>query len=214
MVTTVVQLNAEKREGVGKGAARALRREGKIPAIIYGGTKGEVSIATDFRELNIEYQKGHFSSKVVELDVAGEKIRTLPRDIQIHPVTDDVLHVDFQRITKDQKVRVMVPVVLKDADKSPGLKRGGVLNIVRRDVELSCDIDSIPSRLVINLESLQIGDSVHVSAVDLPEGATPTITERDFTIATIVGRGAAKAEAKAEDEAAEEGDEDATEDQE
>lgn len=188
MVTTFVQLAAEPREGTGKGLSRSLRREGRIPAIIYGGKKEEVKISADLKEVNHEYQKGHFSSKIVEIEVGGEKIRTLPRDIQVHPVTDKVLHVDFQRVNDEDRLKVQVAVVFKNADKSPGLKRGGVLNIVRRDVELLCNVAAIPSKLIVDLEGLQIGEAVHISNVAIPEGASPTITDRDFTIATIVGR--------------------------
>lgn len=199
-MSQVLSLSAETREGTGKGVARSLRREGKIPGIIYGGNGGEIAIATSFNDLNKEYLKGHFTSKVVELDVDGKTQRVLPRDVQVHPVTDFPLHVDFQRLEEGKKIEVGVPVIFKNAERSPGLKRGGVLNIVRRDIQLLCEPDKVPSRLVFDLQGLQIGQSLHVSNVSIPDGCEPTITDRDFTIATITGRGKA---AKLDDEAAE-----------
>ena len=143
--------------------------------------------------------------------MAGKKERVLPRQIQLHPVTDVPLHVDFMRVTEKTKIVVQVPVRFLNADKSPGIKRGGVLNVVRRDIELLCTAANIPSEIVADLDGMQIGESVHVSSVSIPEGAVPTITDRDFTIATIVGRGAAKAataegEEEGDDEEGEEGD--------
>ncbi len=210
-MSEAVTLKAEKREGAGKGAARSLRREGQVPAIIYGGKGDEIRISTGQKELVKEYERGHFTSKVIELEVAGKKERVLPRQIQLHPVTDVPLHVDFMRVTEKTKIVVQVPVRFLNADKSPGIKRGGVLNVVRRDIELLCTAANIPSEIVADLDGMQIGESVHVSSVSIPEGAVPTITDRDFTIATIVGRGAAKAataegEEEGDDEEGEEGD--------
>lgn len=188
-MSQVLSLEAETRENAGKGVARALRREGKLPGIIYGKDKKEIRIATDFNTFNKLYQKGHFTSHIVELNVDGNVIRTLPRDVQVHPVTEAPLHVDFQVLEKGKKVKVGVQVVFRNADRSPGIKRGGVLNIVRRDIELLCDPDNIPTKLEIDLTGKQIGQSVHVSHIALPEGCEPTITDRDFTVATLTGRG-------------------------
>lgn len=183
-----INLSAKTRQKSGKGISRALRREGDIPAIIYGGPEKEILISTNLRELAKQYEKGHFTSKVVNLNVDGNVIAVLPKQIQLDPVTDKPIHVDFYRINKDTKIRVLVAVEFINAEKSPGLKRGGVLNVVRRDIELLCSTDSIPEKVTIDLNGLQIGESIHVSHVHIPTGATPTITDRDFTIATIVGR--------------------------
>lgn len=189
-MSEVIALSAQTRKDAGKGVARTLRRAGKIPAIIYGGTDKEVCIETDFHEFRKEYEKGHFTSKLIDLSLDGKVQRVIARDVQVDPVTDKPLHADFMRLVKGSKVRVFVPVKFLNADKSPGLKRGGVLNAVRRDVELLCDPDVIPQQILVDLNDLQIGDSVHISHVKIPEGAAPTITDRDFTIATIVGRAA------------------------
>jgi large subunit ribosomal protein L25 len=204
-------LSAEKRQGVGTGSARALRREGKVPAIIYGGKGEEVSIALNAKELTLEFMKGHFSSKVVDLQIGKESIHVLPRDVQLHPVTDVVLHADFLRVTDDTKITAQVPVHFLNQETCPGIKKGGVLNIVRRDVELACSARNIPEYLEVDLAELEIGDSIHISHITLPKGSVPTITDRDFTIATLAGRTeeveeevaevAVEAEAEAEGEA-------------
>ncbi len=193
----------EIRQDTGKGAARALRRDGKVPAIIYGGKDPETKIALDRKELYVAYQKGSFKAKVLELKAGKDAFKVLPRDVQLHPVTDVPLHVDFLRVSDDTKISVMVHVKFHNHEKSPGIKRGGVLNIVRHEVELLCPAGSIPSRLDADLEGLAIGDSVHISAIRLPEGAEPVIKDRDFTIATITGR--SKKEDAIEDVATEEG---------
>ena len=189
-MSEIIALSAQKREGTGKGVARTLRREGNIPAIIYGGKEPEVCIATNLRDLTREYEKGHFTSKLIDLSVDGKVIRVIAKSLQIDPVSDKPLHADFLRLVKGAKVRVFVPVRFLNADKSPGLKRGGVLNAVRRDIEFLCEPDAIPHQIAVDLNDLQIGDSVHISHIKLPEGVVPTITDRDFTIATIVGRAA------------------------
>lgn len=194
MSSEIVKIDCQIREKTGKGVARSLRREGKFPAIIYGGKKDEIKISTDLKEFNKEYFKGNLSSKIVELDLGSEKIKALPRDIQIHPVTDRVIHVDFQRVSENEKIRVAVGVVLKNAEKSPGLKRGGVLNIVRRKIEFICDISNVPSSISVDLDGKQIGDTIHFSDIEVPEGVVPTIDDRDFTIVTIVGKGAKQEE--------------------
>lgn len=181
-------LIAEKRENKGKGASRALRREGKIPAIIYGNKADEVSISTNLKEIQKEYLKGNFTSRVYEIELGKEKITVLPRDVQLHPVSDVALHADFQRVDNDTKVHVLIPVHFLNREKSPGLKRGGVLSIIRREVELICRADSIPEFLELDLEGVKIGESLHSHSVKYPEGVEPAITDRDFTIATIVGK--------------------------
>lgn len=188
MSAVVGTIKAELRESTGKGGARSLRREKRIPAIIYGGGKKEVKISLDIKELVTESNRGHFTSKIYFLDTGKEKFRVLPLDIQVHPVTDVPEHADFIHVEPGSEIRVKVKVIFRNSDKSPGIKRGGVLNVIRHDVELICREDKIPKKLELDLSGLQIGDSLHISNVSLPEGARPTITTRDFTIATIVGR--------------------------
>jgi large subunit ribosomal protein L25 len=184
MSTKIVVLEAQARDRVGKGAARATRRAGRVPAVIYGGKQEPVMISLDPKVLARELGHAGFLSHLVEIKLDGKTHRTLPRDVQLHPVSDHALHVDFVRVGKDTKVHVNVQVVFDNQDKSPGLKRGGVLNIVRHEVELTCAADNIPDRLHVDVGGYDIGDSIHISAVSLPEGTTPTI-DRDFTVATI-----------------------------
>jgi large subunit ribosomal protein L25 len=181
-----LQLSAEARERAGKGASRALRREGRVPAVIYGNKEEPVSITLEEKVLIKALSTGHFMNSVVMIDVGGKVSRTLPKDVQFHPVTDRPLHVDFYRIGEHSTVTVAVPVRFENEEKSPGLKKGGVLNIVRHDVELVVDAAEIPDDVVIDLSGYEVGDSIHISAVKLPKGATPAITDRDFTIATVV----------------------------
>lgn len=188
MSAVIGTISAQLRESTGKGGARSLRRQNRIPAIIYGGGKKEVKISLDIKELVTESNRGHFTSKIYVLDTGKEKFRVLPLDIQVHPVTDVPEHADFIHVEPGSEIRVKVKVVFRNADKSPGIKRGGVLNVIRHDVELICREDNIPKKLELDLNGLQIGDSLHISNVSLPDGARPTITTRDFTIATIVGR--------------------------
>ncbi|QJQ32940.1 50S ribosomal protein L25/general stress protein Ctc [Sphingomonas lacunae] len=179
-------LSAEAREGVGKGASRALRNSGRVPAVLYGDNKEPEAIHVEEKALVKALMTGHFFSATIEVEVAGKTTMTLAKDVAFHPVTDRPMHVDFYRINKDSKFTVNVPVVFTNEAASPGLKRGGVLNIVRHDVELACDANHIPEELVIDLTGYEVGDSIHISAVKLPEGTKPTITDRDFTIATVV----------------------------
>ena len=187
MAQQLVELTATARPRVGKGAARQARREGKVPAVIYGDNKTPEPIALDYNELWKQVLKGHFTSTVMEIDVGGTKHRVIPRDLQVDPVKDLPVHVDFLRIGKDGVIRVAVPVKFVNEGLSPGLKRGGVLNIVRHEIEVYCPYDRIPAAFEINLEGLQIGRSIHVSFLELPEGVRPAISDRDFTIATIAG---------------------------
>jgi large subunit ribosomal protein L25 len=187
MAQQLVELTATARPRVGKGAARQARREGKVPAVIYGDNKTPEPIALDYNELWKQVLKGHFTSTVMEIDVGGTKHRVIPRDLQVDPVKDLPVHVDFLRIGKDGVIRVAVPVKFVNEGLSPGLKRGGVLNIVRHEIEVYCPYDRIPAAFEINLEGMQIGRSIHVSFLELPEGVRPAISDRDFTIATIAG---------------------------
>jgi large subunit ribosomal protein L25 len=179
-------LSAEARERHGKGASRHLRREGRVPAVVYGNNDSPLGIHVEEKALLKALHTGHFMNSVVMIEVGGESVRTLPKDVSFHPVTDRPLHADFLRISEHAKVAVEVPVLFINEEKSPGLKRGGVLNIVRHEIELSCDAAEIPDDITVDLTGYDVGDSIHVSAVTLPAGATPTITDRDFTIATIV----------------------------
>jgi len=184
-MSETIQMSATKRDRAGKGSARAARRSGLIPAVIYGGKTAPETININDNSFRKLMSQPGIMSHVIALDVEGKKTNVLPRDIQFHPVTDAPLHVDFLRITASSTVMVMVPVVFTNEDASPGLKGGGVLNIVRHEIEMSCSATSIPESLTVDLTGTEIGDSVHISAVSLPENTQPTITDRDFTIATI-----------------------------
>lgn len=196
------ELKAETRERVGKGSSRELRRNGLIPAVIYGDKQAPVSIALSTKEVTMKIHAGGFMTTVAVIDVNGEKIRVLPKDYQLDPVRDFTMHVDFLRVSKDSQVTVEVPVHFENEEKSPGLKAGGVLNIVRHEVELNVSANDIPEFLSVDLSGLKVGDAVHISDIKLPKGATPVITDRDFTIATIVApAGGVKEEAEGEAEA-------------
>jgi large subunit ribosomal protein L25 len=199
----VVSLKATARARSSKGAARAERREGRVPGVIYGGKKEPQLVSFAYNELWKYVETGRFLSTLVDLEMGEEKVRTIPRDIQFDPIRDHVIHVDFLRLGAGQRISVEVPVHFSNHEASPGLKRGGVLNIVRHEVELYCPADAIPDQIEIDLTGREIGDSVHISAVKLPEGVSPTITDRDFTIATIAGAGGADPEPEAAAVAAE-----------
>ncbi|MGE0052727.1 MAG: 50S ribosomal protein L25/general stress protein Ctc [Hyphomicrobium sp.] len=183
----LIPLKAQARPRAGKGAARQTRREGSVPAVIYGDNKTPETIALDYNDLWKQFLKGHFTSTAFEIDVEGTKHIVLARDIQLDPVRDTPLHVDFQRVGKDGIIRVSIPVRFINDAASPGLKRGGVLNIVRHDFEVFCPYNKIPEYFEIDLTGLEIGRSIHVSSVNMPEGISPVIKDRDFTIATIAG---------------------------
>ncbi len=180
-------LEANTREGAGKGVARALRREGKIPGILYGKGQTPISIALSLKEVTMEFQRGRFRSRLIDIKLDGKKVQALPKDLQFHPVTDVIEHVDFIKVEAGMSLRVMVPVKFFGQDKSVGLKRGGVLNIVRHEIEFLCAPDAIPTHFDINVQALDIGSSVHIKDLELPKGVTPVI-KRNFTIATIAGR--------------------------
>ena len=186
-MSELISLKATARPRAGKGAARQARRDGKIPAVIYGNQETPETINLEYNELWKQVLRGHFTSTAIELDVEGKKHIVLARDVQVDPVRDTPLHVDFQRVGKDGMIRVSIPVRFMNEALSPGLKRGGVLNIVRHDVEVFAPYDKLPRSFEVSLEGLEIGRSIHISAVNLPEGVTPVIKNRDFTIATIAG---------------------------
>lgn len=194
----LIELKATARSGTGKVANRALRASKMVPAVIYGGETGPANVALEYKLVRQHYQTGHFLATVYLLDVDGKKERVIPRDVQVDPVRDFPVHVDFMRVSKTSRVHVDVPVHFVNEEASPGLKRGGVLNIVRHEIECTCPADAIPESITVDLSGLDIGDSVHISAVKLPQGITPVIAERDFTVATIAGAASMKPESTAE----------------
>jgi large subunit ribosomal protein L25 len=193
----IISLSAEPRERAGKGAARATRRAGRVPAIVYGDKKDPVLISLEPRELGRALARPGFFAHLIDLKVDGTTQRTLPRDVQYHPVTDAPIHIDFLRVGAGAQVTVAVPVVFINHDRAPGLRRGGILNIVRHGIELLCSVDNIPERIVVDLDGLDIGDSIHIGAIEIPEGTRSVIHERDFTIATIAASSAVREEAAA-----------------
>ncbi|CTQ51934.1 General stress protein CTC [Roseibium album] len=196
------ELKASARDRVGKGAARTLRREGLLPAVIYGGKKPALPITIAVKETTLTLHKGGFTASIGIIDIDGEKHQVIAKDFQLHPVRDDVLHVDFLRVAKGATLTVEIPVQFLNEEDCPGLKKGGVLNIVRHTVEMTVPADGIPESLEIDLAEAQPGDSLHISAVTLPEGCAPTITDRDFTIATIAAPAGVQ-ETEEDEEAAE-----------
>ncbi len=194
-----LMLPAEARDRAGKGASRALRREGRVPAVVYGEKKEPLSIHVEEKLLSKMMSTGHFMNSVVMIDFEGKPHRTLPKAVDFHPVSSRPIHVDFLRIGEHTKVTVAVPVRFDNEDDSPGLKRGGVLNVVQHELELVCDAAHIPNEIHISLDGLEIGDSIHIGQVTLPQGVTPANQDEDFTVATIVAPSAMKAE---EEEAA------------
>ena len=191
-MSDALTLPAEARERAGKGASRAIRREGRTPAVIYGGKEEPLMIHVETKELVRQLMTGHFMNSIVEIELGGKVIRTLPKDVALHPVTDRPTHADFFRLSKDSTVEVQVPVVFINEENSPGLKKGGVLNIVRHELELVCPNDSIPEEIHIDVTGKDVGDAIHISEVTLPEGVTSAITDRDYTIATLVAPSALK----------------------
>lgn len=192
-------LKGQLRERTGKGAARHLRRNSMVPAVIYGDKKDPLPIALPYKELAHRLFGGGFMTTIATIEVDGTKHKVLPKDYQLDPVRDFVEHVDFLRIGRGTTVTVAIPVVVINEEESPGLRRGGVINMVRHDVEVNCPADSIPDSIEVDVTGLDINDGVHISAIELPEGVTPAITDRDFTIATIAAPAGLKSE-EAEDE--------------
>ena len=197
-----LMLPAEARDRAGKGASRALRRDGRVPAVVYGEKSEPLSIHVEEKLLSKMLHTGHFMNSVVMIDFQGKPHRTLPKAVDFHPVSSRPIHVDFLRIGEHTKVHVNVPVRFDNDEESPGLKRGGVLNVVSHELELVCDAASIPNEIHVDLTGLEIGDSIHISQVKLPDGVTAANQDDDFTVATIVAPSAMKAE---EEEAAAEG---------
>jgi len=196
-----IKMTAQTREGTGKGVARALRREKKIPAVIYGNSKAPVTISLNEKEITLEYHKGHLFTSLMDVDVDGKSELVLARDVQTHVVTDNVLHVDLLRVSAKTKIAVMVPVTFVNEDKSPAMASGAILNTVRHEVELLCQATAIPEVLEVNLEGKEYGQSVNISDASMPKGVTSVIDDRDFTIATLVEpKKAADEEAEASEE--------------
>ena len=203
-MSDILVLAAEQRERAGKGVARALRREGLVPAVIYGGKEAPEGISVAIRDITKIFNTGRLLSTLLEIEVNGKRQRAIARDVQLHPVRDDILHADFLRLGKDAKIAVEVSVNFLNEETCPGLKMGGVLNVVRYTIELNCPADNIPEAIDLDLGEAQMNDSIHISEITLPDGVEPVITDRDFTIVTIAAPAALRSEEdEAEDAAAE-----------
>lgn len=189
---------AQLRERTGKGASREYRRNSLVPAVIYGDKKDPISIVLPYKELYMALHAGGFMNTIAVITVDGQEHRVLPKDYQLDPVRDFIEHVDFLRVSKNTVVTVEIPVHFENEENCPGLKHGGVLNVVRFAVEVNCPADSIPETFTIDLTPFDLGDSINISTVALPEGVTPTITDRDFTIATIAAPAGLKSDEEEE----------------
>lgn len=205
-MSEALTLPAETRERAGKGASRALRRDNRIPAVIYGGKEEPLMIHLEQKELVRQLMTGHFMNSIVMIEIGGKSVRVLPKDVAFHPVTDVPTHVDFLRLSKDAKIEVEIPVVFVNQEASPGLKKGAVLNVVRHELVLMCVSDKIPDEIEIDVTGLEVGDSIHISSVKMPEGSEVQF-DRDYTVATIVAPSALRSKddvtAAAEGEGAE-----------
>jgi len=199
-----IEFKAEARSQVGKGSARAARRAGLVPAVIYGNKQPAVPITINANKWRQLMNKPGIFSQLINIEVNSEKYFVLPRDIQQHPVSEEAEHVDFLRVTNNATVAVGINVEFINEDKCTGLKLGGVLNVVRAQVELNCPAISIPEKLTVDLEGLNVGHTIHISAIKLPEGCTPTITDRDFTVATIAAPRGGLGDSEEEDSTEEE----------
>ena len=188
MSDTVV-LKAEARDRVGKGSSRAIRRQGNIPAVIYGDSKDPVGIVLPSKDVSLMLHRGGFMTSILEIDIDGTKHKVLPKDYQLDPVKDFLMHVDFLRVSSKTIVTVNIPVHFDNEEDCPGLKQGGVLNIVRHEVEVNCPAADIPESFTIDLAEAEVGDTLNVSAISMPANVVPTITDRDFTIVTIQAPG-------------------------
>ncbi len=206
-MATSYELKASARDRVGKGAARALRREGLLPAVIYGDKKPALPISIPVKETTLTLHKGGFLTHIGSVEVDGKKHQVIAKDYQLHPVRDELLHVDFLRVSGNTTLTVDIPVIFINEETCPGIKRGGMLNVVRHTVELNVPANSIPESLVFDLAEADIGDTLHISATTLPEGAHPTITDRDFTVATIAAPGGGAQEDDTEETEEEAGEE-------
>lgn len=201
------ELAGARRERVGKGAARALRREAMLPAVIYGDKKDPIPVALPYKEVTLLITSGSFMTMVGTINVNGQKHSVIAKDYELDPVRDFPMHVDFLRVAEGSTLTVDIPVHFLNEETCPGLKAGGVLNVVRHDVELNCPANAIPEFLILDLASAELGDTLNISNIDLPEGSEPTITDRDFVIATIASPASLKSE---EDEETETDDEEAS----
>ncbi len=184
-MSDIIHLNAEPRDLNGKGSVRALRNAGKIPAVIYGDKKASLPVSLERKDITKVYNSGRIMATLLEVEVEGKASRVIARDIQLDPVKDIILHADFLRVGQGTKIAVEVQVNFLNEETCPGLKQGGVLNVVRYKVELLCPAESIPEFIELDLTEAEIGTSLHISDIQLPEGIIPTITDRDFTVATI-----------------------------
>ncbi|MEF2072282.1 50S ribosomal protein L25/general stress protein Ctc [Consotaella aegiceratis] len=193
-------VKAEAREKVGKGAARHLRRQGQVPAVIYGDKQDPLPIAIPYKETFLKLHAGGYLTTIATIDVGGQQIKVLPKDYQLDPVRDFLMHVDYLRVSESTRVTVEIPVHFAGEDDCPGITRGGVLNVVRHEIEVHCPAGAIPEALTVDLSKLDIGDSVHASEISLPKGVSFTITDRDFTIATIAAPAALLSEESESDE--------------
>ena len=189
-----IVLNVEQRERIGTGGARATRKAGLIPGVLYGGDRGAVPIEINAKDVEMALRSGKFISHMVELNHKGERQPVIPRAIQLHPVSDQPIHLDLYRVEENSVITIDVVVHFKNHEASPGLKRGGALNIVRHTIKMKVKANAIPEEIVVDLAGKDIGDSIHISSITLPAGARPVISDRDFTIATITGRKADKEE--------------------
>ena len=199
----ILSIAAQKRDRAGKGNARSLRGEGRVPAVIYGEKKDPESISIAINDITKLHNTGRILSTLLDVDIDGKKHRVIARDVQLHPVRDTILHADFLRLGKGAKIAVEVPVRFLNEDTCPGLKSGGVLNVVRYTVELNCPADNIPEDIELDLIEASMGDSLHISEVTLPDGCEPVISDRDFTIATIAAPAAIRSDAAEDEEGAE-----------
>ena len=202
----ILSIAAQKRDRAGKGNARSLRGEGRVPAVIYGEKKDPESISIAINDITKLYNTGRILSTLLDVDIDGKKHRVIARDVQLHPVRDTILHADFLRLGKGAKIAVEVPVRFLNEETCPGLKTGGVLNVVRYTVELNCPADNIPEDIELDLIAASMGDSLHISEVTLPDGCEPVISDRDFTIATIAAPAAIRSDAAENEEGAEDAD--------
>ncbi|MDA9769432.1 50S ribosomal protein L25/general stress protein Ctc [Emcibacteraceae bacterium] len=199
-------IKAELRTKAGKGSSRAIRREGRLPAVVYGAKKEVAAITVDFVDIQKLLNTGAFLSTTYDIEIdGGKKEMVLPRDVQFHPVTDWPMHIDFLRLAQDATIAIMVPVHFLNEEESPGLKGGGIINAVRHEIELDCPASNLPEAIEIDLTGLELGDSVHFSDITLPEGVTPIIDDRDFTIATIAAPSGLKSDEEEDEAATEEG---------
>ena len=180
-----INLEVVNRKKIGKSNSKNLRNDGKVPAIIYGDKKESNCIFLECLDIMKEMSKTGFFSTVFNLNINKKKIKVLPREVQTDPLNNKPIHIDFLRVTPESKINISVPIIFINEDESPGLKSGGVLNTVRRDIDLICKIKNIPEKLEANLKDLEVGSVVHMSDIILPEGVLPVIADRDFTIATI-----------------------------